>query len=88
MRVKKKPIQVEAVRLSQDQIDLEEIMEWSTKKRPIIIIKSDNVVQYVDIWTLEGTMKANVGDWIIKGINGEVYPCKDEIFLKTYEIIV
>ena len=35
--------------------------------------------------TLEGNMKAEVGDWIIKGINGELYPCKPDIFDKTYE---
>lgn len=35
--------------------------------------------------TLEGAMKATPGDWIIRGVNGEFYPCKDEIFLKTYE---
>lgn len=35
--------------------------------------------------TLEGTMTASVGDWIIKGVNGELYPCKPDIFEKTYE---
>ena len=35
--------------------------------------------------TLEGIMTANIGDWIIIGVNGELYPCKDEIFKKTYE---
>jgi len=37
------------------------------------------------IKTLEGTMTANVGDWIIRGVNGEHYPCKSDIFEKTYE---
>jgi hypothetical protein len=35
--------------------------------------------------TLEGTMAANPGDWIIKGVKGEVYPCKPDIFEATYE---
>lgn len=39
------------------------------------------------IFTLEGVMEASVGDWIIKGINGENYPCKPDIFNKTYERI-
>lgn len=39
------------------------------------------------IQTLEGTMFANVGDYIIKGVNGEFYPCKPDIFEKTYDII-
>ena len=34
---------------------------------------------------LEGTMIGNVGDWIITGVNGEIYPCKPDIFEKTYE---
>lgn len=39
----------------------------------------------IAIQTLEGTMVAKVGDWIIKGINGEFYPCKPDIFEMTYE---
>lgn len=41
----------------------------------------------IKIYTLEGTMKASIGDWIIKGVNGEFYPCKPDIFAKTYEKI-
>ncbi|SUC37499.1 hypothetical protein [Prevotella pallens] len=37
------------------------------------------------IQTLEGEMKADIGDYIIKGVNGEFYPCKPDIFEKTYE---
>jgi hypothetical protein len=39
------------------------------------------------IFTLEGDMRANAGDWIIKGVNGEFYPCKPDIFAKTYEAV-
>lgn len=39
------------------------------------------------IKTLEGTMRASIGDYIIKGVNGEFYPCKPDIFEKTYELI-
>lgn len=42
---------------------------------------------YIMINTLEGRMKANVGDWIIKGIKGEIYPCKPDIFEATYEAV-
>jgi hypothetical protein len=35
--------------------------------------------------TLEGTHRANQGDWIIKGVKGEIYPCKDDIFRMTYD---
>lgn len=40
---------------------------------------------YAEIQTLEGVMRANHGDWIIRGIAGEIYPCKPEIFEATYE---
>lgn len=42
----------------------------------------------IAVETLEGVMKANVGDYIIKGVNGEIYPCKPDIFEKTYEEVM
>ena len=42
----------------------------------------------IKIHTLEGDMTADIGDWIIIGVNGELYPCKDDIFKKTYEEVV
>ena len=38
----------------------------------------------LEIETLEGTMKANKGDWIIRGVKGELYPCKPDVFDMTY----
>lgn len=54
------------------------------RKKPVIIeaYKTDKPVI---IKTLEGDMKASVGDYIITGVNGEQYPCKPDIFEKTYE---
>ena len=47
---------------------------------------SDNMKQWrLPIETLEGTMYAMLGDWIIKGVKGECYPCKPDIFEMTYE---
>jgi len=40
---------------------------------------------YAVIYTLEGTMTADYGDYIIQGVNGEIYPCKPDIFEQTYE---
>lgn len=42
---------------------------------------------YIDIETLEGTMRCGKGDYIIWGVNGEFYPCKADIFKKTYEAV-
>lgn len=39
----------------------------------------------IDIQTLEGEMRAEMGDWVIKGVKGEFYPCKPDIFALTYE---
>ena len=44
-----------------------------------------NVTLELRIGTLEGTMTAQLGDYIIRGVNGEFYPCKPDIFEKTYE---
>ena len=54
------------------------------RKKPIVIeaYQTDKVM-YIE--TLEGTMKANAGDYIITGVNGEQYPCKPAIFEQTYE---
>ena len=41
----------------------------------------------IEIETLEGTMLADIGDYIIKGVNGEFYPCKPDIFEKTYDVV-
>jgi hypothetical protein len=41
----------------------------------------------IAISTLEGTMRADVGDWIIRGVKGEFYPCKPDIFAATYEAV-
>ena len=40
----------------------------------------------IDIHTLEGVMRAELGDWIIRGVKGELYPCKPDIFEATYEV--
>lgn len=42
-------------------------------------------ISHIEIKTLEGTMRADLGDWIIRGVKGEFYPCKPDIFAATYE---
>ena len=54
------------------------------RKKPVVI-EAYQTDKELDIETLEGTMHASVGDWIITGVNGEKYPCKPDIFAKTYE---
>ncbi len=45
-------------------------------------------LRIVEIHTIEGVMVAQIGDWIIRGVNGELYPCKPDIFEKTYEAVI
>lgn len=56
------------------------------RKKPVVIeAYQTNEVIYIE--TLEGIHKANVGDYIITGVQGEQYPCKPDIFKKTYELV-
>lgn len=50
-----------------------------------IVIEAYQTEEEIEIKTLEGVMRANKGDWIIKGIKGELYPCKYDVFEMTYE---
>ncbi|HFI0405727.1 TPA: hypothetical protein ACGOYB_001831 [Streptococcus suis] len=56
------------------------------RKIPVVVdAEQISEVQYIE--TLEGTMKASAGDWIITGVDGERYPVKPDIFARTYEIL-
>ncbi len=54
------------------------------RKKPIVI-EATQALEETLIVTLEGTMRADPGDWIITGVKGEQYPCKPDIFEATYE---
>ena len=56
------------------------------RKKPIVV-ESYKTDKEIVIHTLEGDMKASIGDYIITGVNGEKYPCKPDIFEKTYEVV-
>ena len=56
------------------------------RKKPVIVDAYQTDKEMI-IHTLEGDMKASVGDYIITGVNGEQYPCKPDIFEKTYEVV-
>ena len=63
-----------------DGNNTEDVKEFCSMVRAV---SNSGKVMYID--TLEGIIMASVGDYIIKGVNGEFYPCKPDIFLKTYE---
>lgn len=77
---RKKPVVIEARLVdSQDYDGLVETVRWCGGRA----IGWDDKLIAID--TLEGTMEAAAGDWIIKGVAGEFYPCKPSIFESTYE---
>ena len=55
------------------------------RKKPVVVEVEGPVTKQEDIVTLEGVMRADIGDYIITGVNGERYPCKPDIFAATYE---
>jgi hypothetical protein len=86
-RYRKKPVEIEAIRFLGDNAT--DCIDW--------ILAGDGTARYHDpsdglgslrqiaIDTLEGTMRADAGDWIIRGVKGEYYPCKPDIFEATYQ---
>ena len=87
-KFRKKPVVIEAIQWTGK--NLREIIsftglhesarKWSWEEYEKVV-NNDGL----KIFTLEGKMNADINDWIIKGVNGEFYPCKPDIFEKTYE---
>jgi hypothetical protein len=102
-RYRKRPLEIEAIRVIDtiygfsvvpacgDQVDAAASAAWGdlpkwlqdAYERGDIIFGTD----FVNIKTLEGSMRGDLGDWIICGIKGELYPCKHDIFVATYELV-
>jgi hypothetical protein len=85
MKYRKKPVVVEAILVEIGYKNIRDIMEFvgsgnlcPIERRPDYVLK---------IKTLEGNMAVSYGDYIIKGIKGEFYPCKPDIFEATYEAV-
>lgn len=88
---KKKPVVIEAVQLAVDNFEeVENFIGYDTIGFRFYNHEGDFLrkqnPQGLNINTLEGCMQAKLGDYIIKGVNGEFYPCKPDIFHKTYEV--
>lgn len=83
MKAIKIPVEVEVMQFV-DVESAEYIESWANQKAHYYV---KNHIPFLKIKTLEGYMIANIGDYIIKGVNGEFYPCKPDIFHKTYDII-
>ena len=83
MRYRKKPVVIEAVKWNGDKVS--EVVDWVREALEDNTLYRMGCNVIVD--TLEGKMNASPGDYIIKGVQGELYPCKPDIFEKTYDKI-
>ena len=79
-KYRKKPVVVEAIQVVVGKTKVEEVVEFVGREN----LKDENT-RFPKIITLEGEMLISDGDYIIKGVAGEFYPCKPEIFEATYE---
>lgn len=83
-----KAVNIEAVELTKDNVD--ELSKWCGG-RPVEMkdaLDEEKTFVGLNIPTLEGTMRASEGDFIIKGLRGEFYPCKPDVFHAKYEELV
>lgn len=94
MKYRKKPVVIEAFQYDGDLKGSDGnyyVPDWAAKAFEegtmyFGSIKGDEPPCELFIKTLEGNMAASIGDYIIQGVNGELYPCKPDIFEKTYEV--
>lgn len=79
---RKKPVVIEAIQLIEPNAP-DAVASWCGGKVCGVGACGEKV--WIEIETLEGVMRADYRDWIIKGVKGEFYPCKPDIFTATYE---
>jgi hypothetical protein len=79
-KFRKKPVVIEAVQITDATFETPH-----PNPEHLAGVRYDPLQYAAFIDTLEGTMRADVGDWIIRGVQGELYPCKPDIFEATYE---
>lgn len=87
-KYRKKPVVIEAFQYDGDLSgkDGYYVPKWAVKAFEDGVIKfKDAGDMYIE--TLEGDMQAHVGDWVIKGVKGELFPCKPDVFEMTFELI-
>jgi hypothetical protein len=82
MKYRKKPVVIEAIQFGPEG-NAAKILQWANDMGAFIRLDHKGL----HVKTLEGEMLAQRGDWIIKGIKNEFYPCKPDIFEMTYEVI-
>lgn len=85
-RYRTKPCEIEAIQFKDDSETLCKISEFMDNQ-DLRVDYSDPKNPVIKIETLEGVMRASVGDYIIRGLRNEYYPCKPDVFHKKYELV-
>jgi hypothetical protein len=91
MKFRKKPVVIDAKQFDGDAVQSAALLQGQGRTfleqwcGGTILREANRVV--LRIPTLEGNMEASIGDWIIRGVKGEFYPCKPDIFAATYEAV-
>lgn len=83
MNYRKKAVTIQAVLWDGNMTTVEPLLDGASTER----VRQDLGDPALLIPTLEGEMRAEFGDWIIRGVKGELYPCKPDIFAATYEVV-
>ena len=86
-KFRKKPVVIEAIQFTGNTPAIEHFMAGNVKALQRIT-DGNALIVALEIHTLEGIMRADMNDWVIKGIKGEFYPCKPDIFQATYEPVI
>jgi len=86
-KYRKKPIIVEAIQYTDDEVDTLIAISNFLTNQDLRVSYHNPDHPVIKIETLEGVMEASVGDYIIKGVSGEFYPCKPDIFKRTYDLV-
>ena len=85
----KKPVVIEAIQFTTNNepndVEMNRIVDWINAESDMRISSHNGTSIFIN--TLEGEMRAECGDWIIKGVKGEFYPCKPDVFEKTYDVV-
>ena len=84
-KFRKKPVEIEAVQFTGEPANFDEVCRFLEGQQHGHHEADYGPDAHILIHTLEGDMRADVGDWIIRGVKGEFYPCKPDIFEATYE---
>ena len=91
MRLRKKPVEIEGFQLTAQRMRTREgLPSWAIDALATPTVTLGSLVRSDNLWyvqTLEGSLRVSVDDWILRGVKGELYPCKPDILALTYDVL-